>query len=305
MFLAVKKEFNCYKYMEHTINNIEKTYNEYVKNSCYPPGHFYNPIISIDEIKIDENRIWDKEKIDGILGIDLNTKEQIKLVKEFYKIYEDLPFKKEKTSKLRFYYGNKFYSYTDAIFLYSMIRYYNPKKIVEVGSGFSSALMLDVNELFFDNKINLTFIEPYPDRLMGLIKENEKSTTIIKNKIQETPINIFKELSSGDILFIDSSHIVKTGSDVSFIINEVLPILNKGVIVHFHDIFYPFEYPKSWVFGGRNWNESYFIKSFLMYNNSFEIMLFSSYLHKHHSYIFEYIPLCYKNSGGNLWIRKK
>lgn len=282
----------------------ENTYYEYTKNSCYPPGHFYSPIMSLEEIKQNEGRIWCGEKVDGVLGVNLNTESQINLVKEFGKIYKDLPFTPEKNNKLRYYYSNNFYSYSDAIFLYSIIRHYNPKKIIEVGSGFSSALMMDVNDIFFNHSIELTFVEPYPDRLIGLIGNDKNRVKLIKEKVQDTSLKIYEELSSGDILFIDSSHIVKTGSDVNFIISEILPRLKPGVLIHFHDIFYPFEYPKTWVYGGRNWNEDYFIKSFLMYNDSFEITLFSSYLHKHHRHIFENMPLCYKNFGGNLWLTK-
>src|SRR5205814_62343 len=118
-------------------------------------------------------------------------------------------------------------------------------------------------------------------------------------------LETFEKLNSGDILFVDSTHVVKTGNDVNYILFEIIPRLKSGVLIHFHDIFYPFEYPKDWVFMGRNWNEDYFLKAFLMYNNEFEIILFSDYLHKHHKEIFKEMPLCYKNSGGNLWIRKK
>ena len=77
------------------------------------------------------------------------------------------------------------------------------------------------------------------------------------------------------------------------------------MLIHFHDIFYPFEYPKKWVVNGRNWNESYFLKAFLMYNNNFEIILFSDYMHKFHKESFKKMPLTYENTGGNLWLVKK
>lgn len=166
-------------------------------------------------------------------------------------------------------------------------------------------VMLDTNELFFKNNIFLTFIDPNPDRLNELIRPDDRlSTEIYESNVQDIPAEIFEELKSNDVLFIDGSHIVKTGSDVNYILFEILPRLNKGVLVHFHDIFFPFEYPKDWVFEGRNWNECYFIKAFLMYNPQFKIVLFSDYLHKYHSGIFKGMPLCYKNHGGNLWIEK-
>jgi len=81
-------------------------------------------------------------------------------------------------------------------------------------------------------------------------------------------------------------------------------MLNKGVLIHFHDIFYPFEYPKEWVYKGQNWNEDYILKAFLMYNKDFEIKIFSDYLHTHHSEVFSEMPLCYKDRVGNIWIQK-
>ena len=216
-----------------------------------------------------------------------------------------MPFTAEKKNGLRYYFENGFFSYTDGILLYSLIRFLKPKKIIEIGSGFSSAVMLDTNELFFNNEIDLTFIEPFPERLYSAIKENDKKcTSIVVSEVQQVPLATFEELNSGDILFIDSSHVVKTGSDVCFILFEILPKIKSGVIIHFHDIFYPFEYLEAWVKEGRNWNEDYFLKAFLMYNNAFEILLFPDYLHKLYKNTFNNMPLCYQNTGGSLWLSK-
>ena len=281
-------------------------YFNFKKNSCYPAGHYYSPIISVDNIKKREFEIWSKVGTDGITGIDLQTEKQIKLVKSFTKYYDEIPFSSEKQTKNRYYFENGFYSYTDGIMLYSMMRHSQPKRIIEIGSGFSSAVMLDTNELFFGNQIELTFIEPYPERLRSLINDNDKKTaTMIESDVQLISLVNFEKLEAGDILFIDSTHVVKTGSDVNYILFEILPSLRSGVLIHFHDVFYPFEYPKEWVFMGRNWNEDYFLKAFLMYNNRFEIKLFSDYLHRNHKDVFKDMPLTYKNFGGNLWLEKK
>lgn len=279
---------------------------KFKKKLLYPPGHFYSEIISLEEVMKRQNAIWGKENIEGITGIDLNVDEQIKLVKQFEQYYNEIPFPKIKSYDKRYYFENEFYSFTDAIFLYSIIRHFKPNRIIEIGSGFSSSVMLDTNEHFFKKSINLTFIEPNADRLKSLLKENDyEATTIIEQAVQDVKIETFEKLNHGDILFIDSTHVVKTGSDVNYIFFEILPKLKSGVLVHFHDVFYPFEYPKDWVFMGRNWNEDYFLRAFLMYNIEFEIKLFSHYLHKHHKHIFAEMPLCYKNTGGNLWLRKK
>lgn len=294
--------------IKHLVNKLPYVKNLYEQslNCIHPNGHFYSPVFSIEEVKSRQDEIWKNVATDGINGIDLRTDEQKKLAVQFSRFYSELPFKHEKQNALRYQFNNGYYSYTDGIVLYSVIRHFEPKRIIEVGSGFSSAVMLDTNELFFDNKINLTFIDPYPERLLEVMtEEDRKHTTLIESDVQKISLDIFKKLEAGDVLFIDSTHVSKTGSDVNYILFEILPVLKSGVLIHFHDIFYPFEYPKEWVFSGINWNENYILKAFLMYNNDFEIKLFSDYLHRHHKDCFNAMPLTYKNSGGNLWIQKK
>ena len=123
----------------------------------------------------------------------------------------------------------------------------------------------------------MTFIETYPDRLRGLLRpHDEGATRIIEREVQEVPIDTFSSLRAGDLLFIDSSHVIKCGSDVQFLMFEVLPQLPTGVFVHFHDVFYPFEYPAEWVLKGRYWNEDYFLRAFLSYNSEWEISFFNT-----------------------------
>jgi predicted O-methyltransferase YrrM len=275
-------------------------------NCIHPNGHYYSPVISIEDIKNRESDIWKNTEIDGIQGVDLRTDEQIQLVHEFANYYEEMPFKADKQAEIRYQFENDYYCYTDGIILYSFIRHFKPKRIIEIGSGYSSAVMLDTNELFFDNKIELLFIDPYPERLNSLMTEVDKrQVKVIESDVQLVSLAVFEKLEAGDILFIDSTHVSKTGSDVNYILFEILPKLRKGVLIHFHDVFYPFEYPREWVFSGINWNEDYILKAFLLYNDKFEIKLFSEYLHKHHKASFKHLPLSYKNTGGNLWIQKK
>jgi predicted O-methyltransferase YrrM len=301
----IKKIINQLPYIKDLYYNSQK-YLEYKRNSCFESGEYYSPIVSIDSINKREYEVWNHTGKDGISGIDLNTTKQIELINNIKKFYNEIPFKPEKQPNIRYFYENPFYSYTDGIILYSIIRYLKPKRIIEIGSGFSSAVMLDTNELFFENQINLTFIEPYPERLFSILKNNDKtSSTIIESEVQEISLDVFKKLQPGDILFVDSSHVVKTGSDVNYILFEILPVLQSGVFIHFHDVFYPFEYPKKWVYEGRNWNEDYFLKAFLMYNRNFEIRLFSDYIHRHYKDAFKSMPLTYNNFGGNIWLEKK
>lgn len=279
--------------------------NKYLQeNNFFPPGHYYSPIISLQYVKENEDKIWGND-FNSIAGIDLRPAEQLNLLEELAVFYNEIPFTAAKQPETRYFFENDFYSYTDGIILYSMMRKFMPKRIIEIGSGFSSALMLDTNELFFDNKINFLFIEPNAERLQSLLKPSDiLNTQIIRTDVQNISINKFKELEANDILFVDSSHVAKTGSDVNHILFNILPQLQQGVLVHFHDIFYPFEYVKEWIFKGISWNESYFIRAFLMYNDQFKIKLFSHYLHLLYKNNFKNMPLCYKNHGGNLWTQK-
>jgi len=188
-----------------------------------------------------------------------------------------------------------------------MLRSLKPKKIIEVGSGFSSSVILDTNEKFLDNSMKMTFIEPHPDRLESVLKDCDKESTIIhKKRVQEIPVDVFNELEANDILFIDSTHVSKFNSDVNYIIHQILPALTPGVYIHFHDVFFPFEYPKDWLLRGWAWNEQYILRAFLQYNNKFKIVMFSSYLERlYEKEIKRRFPLLYKVTGASIWIKKE
>jgi hypothetical protein len=129
---------------------------------------------------------------------------------------------------------------------------------------------------------------------------------LIRSPVQDIATDELVALDSGDFLFVDSTHVAKTESDVNFIVFEVLPRLSPGVVVHFHDIFYPFDYPVAWVAQGRAWNEAYLLHAFLAYNETFEILLFNDLIAKLHPEVLrDGFPLCTKNTGGSLWIRKR
>ena len=267
-------------------------------------GNFYSTIPNMKEVFENEENIFNN-KCEYIDGIDLNIKCQLQLLDEFSVYYEDMPFSNKKLDSLRYHFENDAFEYSDAIILYSMLRHLKPNKLIEVGSGYSSCVTLDTNEMFLKNKISCTFIEPYPDLLKSLIKPNDQ-VEIIEKKLQDVSIEIFEELEAGDILFIDSTHVSKCNSDVNYIIFNILPKLKTGVIIHFHDIFYPFEYPKAWIYAGTYWNEAYILRAFLQYNQDFKIMFFNDYINSHFSEKMKIkMPLCEKNTGGSIWLKKQ
>lgn len=276
-----------------------------VENELFPAGHFYSALPSLHELQRDEKRIWGPARKE-LPGIDLRAAEQWQLVEELFAYYEEIPWSASPTPGLRYHFYNDFFAYSDGIFLYSILRKLAPARIIEAGSGYSTALMLDVNELFLSNNTHITCIEPAPNRLKSLLKPgDEAGFTIIDKKVQYVDLDTFRQLEDGDILFVDSTHVLKTGSDVNYLLFEVLPGLKKGVYIHFHDVYYPFEYPKVWLYEKRFWNEAYALRAFLQYNNAFEIVLMNTYIQQfNHSWFSQKMPLCTENPGGSLWLRK-
>jgi hypothetical protein len=270
-----------------------------------PPGHYYSPIPSIEEVKRKEAAIFGDVPPE-LPGIDLNVSGQLAWFDRFAPFYPQLPFGEQRKPGLRYFYENDGFNHTDAIALYCLIRHAKPNRIIEAGSGNSSALILDVNESYFDNAISYTIIDPYPDGFHSVSKPGDQNRVrLIPKRLQDVDLVLFRDLSANDILFIDSSHVSKIDSDVNFVVFKVLPLLERGVFIHFHDVFYPFEYPKEWVYEGRAWNEAYLLRAFLQHNNSFQIQFFPNYLGRFHGHRFENdMPLCVRNSGCSLWIRK-
>jgi len=278
-----------------------------------PPGHFYSPIPSDAEVRQRESAIFDATS-PIVLGVDMNEAGQLQLLSSLAPFYREQPFPITREEGLRYFFENGAFSYFDAIILYSMLRHLRPRRVIEIGCGYSSCVLLDTNELFFNNGIDCTFIEPYPQLLMSLMKEGDASRiTVIPSNLQDVDPCVYAGLEPNDILFVDSSHVSKTGSDVNFVFFDILPRLAPGVYIHFHDVFHPFEYPKAWVYQGRAWNEAYLLRAFLQHNDAYAIQLSNSFLeHFHRDAIERDMPLCLNyakesmvpTSAQSIWLKK-
>jgi predicted O-methyltransferase YrrM len=187
-----------------------------------------------------------------------------------------------------------------------MLREAQPRRVIEVGSGFSSAAMLDANELAFSGRMKFTFIDPDLSRLRPLLHPADaERSTLIERRVQDVPLQTFMELEANDVLFIDSSHVSKIGSDVNRLFFDILPVLAPGVLIHIHDIVGDLEYPREWLDEGRAWNEQYLLRAFLMNNPSYRIELFTAWLfNTRHAWLREHMPLCAGGGGGQIWLRK-
>lgn len=280
------------------------------------PNHFYSPIPDVNFLRT-RPEIWEKES--SLVGINVNLNTQMFYLKEVIGTYcqeVDFSFPVDPhEQQKRFSYHNAPFKEVDAEALYSIVRYHKPRNIIEIGGGGTTILTAQAIRKNREEGFNTQFIciEPYPVEISRgfpyLTRDIDGLSEIREQILQEIDVSFFSVLRENDILFIDSSHTVKIGSDVCYETLEILPALKKGVIVHFHDIFFPKEYPKKWILEEKNffWNEQYLLQAFLAFNDSFEILFCGSYMHYKYSgllvqYLKNYDPQ--KTLPGSIWIRK-
>jgi hypothetical protein len=275
------------------------------------PVHFYQPIPDTQSLP---ETLWDRPS--ELVGIDMNDAMQLDLLgnhfPKFRHEYDQFPVQPTGEPG-RFHFNNGLFDGTDALVAYCMIRHFQPRLIIEVGSGFSS---LVAAEAIAKNKNSaLICIEPFP---LDFLRQGFPGLrSLIEKKVEDIGLEFFSQLESGDILFIDSSHTVKIGGDVNYLFLEVLPRLKPGVIVHVHDIFLPFDYRRDWVKDKfRFWSEQYLLQAFLTFNSGFEVLMANYYLR--YRYLEDLkaafpnlenlkaaLPNSVKWDGGSFWIRRK
>lgn len=262
-----------------------------------PPGHYYSPIPSGKEFEeATEKLIFVKP-----VGVDLNEDQQILLMNNFVEKYSEISERLE-GPKRAFSLGNSWFFGSDAITTAFMVSWIKPERVIEIGSGHSTALLYDLKVDSPAHPFELLSIDPNIKRAQSLLP----NFRFIQKRVQDLPIDFFSVLMKNDILFIDSSHVLKTSSDVLFLFSEVFPALNSGVYIHIHDVFYPFVYPDSWLKGRVGFNETYALRLILQSTN-FRIIYWNDYLEKTYSDIFkEKLPKCVKfnHPTGGIWIQK-
>lgn len=221
----------------------------------FPPGAFYSTIVNASEVlrEPERSRIWPVDVAEPA-GIDVRSAAQLALLEDL----SEHPLPADGDTAWNDPANDQFPPH-DAALLYGMIRHLRPQRVVEVGSGWSTTV---VARALRDGDLatKLTCIEPYPRDFVRRIAEVHELRV---EKVQDTPLVVFEALEAGDVLFIDSSHVVKTGSDVAHLMLEVVPRLSEGVVVHVHDIFIPEDYPQDWVRAGFGWNEQYVLQAYL------------------------------------------
>ena len=275
------------------------------------PVHFYQPIPDTQSLP---DTLWTQRS--KLVGINMNASVQLDLLRnhfpKFRDEYEQFPTTPTEEPG-HFYLNNHLFDGADALVAYCMTRHFRPQLLIEVGSGFSSLLLGQAATK--NNNSTLICIEPFAQEFL---KHGFRGLhSLIEKKVQDMDLDFFSQLGPGDVLFIDSSHTVKIGGDVNYLFLEVLPRLKPGVIVHVHDIFFPFDYRRDWVKEEfRFWTEQYLLQAFLAFNSEFEVLMANRYLaHKYSEDLKAAFPSLGKlkaNSkesiswgGGSFWMRRK
>lgn len=280
------------------------------------PVHYYSPIPDTREIMARTHEIFESNR--KMTGLSMNEEKQKVFLEEVIAKYSkevDFNTSVEPWEQQRkFSYHNAPFKNKDAEAYYSIIRHFEPNTIIEIGGGGTTILAAQAirKNKSEGHETKLICIEPYPVEVQNgapyLTEEIDCLECLVRKELQQVPLMFFEALSKNDILFIDSSHVAKIGSDVLYEILEILPILKPGVLIHFHDIFFPREYHKDWILKNNNffWNEMYILHAFLLFNNSFEVIFGSSYMH--HMYpdlVKKSLPYVDdQESGGSFWIQK-
>jgi predicted O-methyltransferase YrrM len=242
------------------------------------PNSYYQ---CIPDTRTLRNELWSRQS--ELKGIDINEKSQLELLASFQRDFKNEydNFNSLQTGvPYEYYLNNDMYGSADAEILYCMVRYFKPKNIFEIGSGYSTCLSAKaaLKNREEASPCNLVAIEPFPNEVLK--KGFPGLNRLIIKKIEDVDLAEFEKLGENDILFIDSSHALRIGGDVQREYLEILPRLKKGVVVHIHDIFLPAEYPQDWILKNfRFWTEQYLLQAFLEFNDSFEILWAGHYFH--------------------------
>lgn len=275
---------------------------------CWPLDHYYSPIPDSRELAREpsRSRVWPPAPR-ATPGLDWFEEKQIALLRDELAHQSEFEIPDGPTGDPHDYHAdNALFSRLDAWVLQGMLRRLQPRRMIEVGCGWSSLVSARVNREYFDRSMNFTCIEPYPPDFLG--QGVDGISRLIASRVEQVPVDTFLELGDGDVLFIDTSHTVKTGGDVVFLFEEVVPRLAPGVSVHVHDMFLPWDYPTGWVLGGRAWNEQYLVRAFLSFNSAFRIVFSVGWMsHYRRDVLGEVLPGYperYPDGGGSLWIQR-
>jgi hypothetical protein len=261
------------------------------------PNHFYYPVPDLGALASTY-----RERIPPS-GLDLRPEFQLSMLEEVFPKYADEynSFPVKPTPPPHFYLDNDAFTGIDPAVYYSMIRWLRPNTIIEIGSGHSTLLGAQATKA--NGETQLVCIDPFP---RDFIARGIPNVSQVLQPVESMDVGYFQRLKKNDILFVDSSHVVRTGGDVNFIILEILPTLAKGVVVHFHDIYLPFEYPKELIFEHHFfWTEQYVLQAYLAEKRNAEVLFATNFAVKEFpDRVRATFPKALFWGGASFWFRK-
>jgi SAM-dependent methyltransferase len=272
----------------------------------FPPGHFHSPIPDRAELERDAARLFEGTAR-ALPGVERNEAQQWRRFDAIRALAGSEQFPEHAQPSARYHWSNGVFGYGDAFVYHALLRIERPARVIEVGCGYSTAVLLDTCERHPEVAPRITCIDPDPARLERLLRPADwRRVEFLRARVQDVPLALFAELGAGDVLFLDTSHVAKTGSDVVHEVFEVLPRLRSGVLVHVHDIPVDFEYSREWALAGWAWNEAYLVRAFLMFNSAFEIDFHGAYLaERDPARCAAALPNCAASPGLSLWLRRR
>lgn len=244
------------------------------------PKHFYWPIPDLEALA---GKDWTASALSS--AVDLGLPRQVQFLEQnLLRFAHEWNFPESPSREAeRFHFNNGYFERVDAEIAYSIVRHFQPAKIIEVGSGNTTKLLAEAlsrNEQE-GHPGELISIEPHPMPI--LTRGFHGLSRLIAEPVQNVPLDLFQSLDRHDILFLDSSHVVSLGSDVVHEFLHILPLLKSGVVIHLHDIFMPYDYPEKFVMTNLCfWAEQYLLEAFLAYNRDFTVLWSSSAMQLFH-----------------------
>ena len=264
----------------------------------FQPNHFYWPLNDVAFLRENPD-LWHDRGLPR--GIEWDIDAQVELARAlggYADELADVPWEPDRPPT-RYAWSNGAFGGADALAYYGLVRRLQPRRVVEVGSGWSSLLLARALERNA-TPTDVTLIEPFPDAdvFAALPAEWQVERAIV----QRAPLETFERLEAGDVCFYDGSHCVRTGGDVTWFFFEVLPRLAPGVWIHVHDVFFPDDYHDEWIFDeGLSWNEQYLLQAFLMDNDAYRVRLCTHLLHRLRR---DEIGGPQAPDGGSVWLEK-
>ena len=259
------------------------------------PRDFYSPVPAWEELPDDLF-----ERRSPLRGIDFDLDSHLAFLQALH------PFLAEFEPPPGFTWDNGMYGPVEADVLHAMVRYHKPSRVIELGSGFSSLIIAAAAQrnATEGNPVRYTVHDPFA---RDFVRERLGASALRSESAVDVPLDELSTLVAGDVLFIDTTHTVKLGSEVNHLILDVLPTIGPGVLVHVHDIFLPYEYPRAFPERMFYWAEQYLLQAFLTQNSAWEVVLpLNALVRERQGDVAQLVPSFRPGAGpGAFWIRRK